>query len=194
MGDLVIKKHPDLTDLYYAVAHALDQWGHVEDELSMTYRIALGCHNKQNFAAATNSYWAVNSFRNKLEIVSSAVESTQVRPCVITAWQWLETKLNSKNGKRNELAHFTAKLPDSAHKKAGIVPFMSTSRVIAETYKVGHQIRIAGKPPLFERKRRKRLDDNDVWIRSRSFSMLRWQIVRFNIVFRHERDLLSVGK
>jgi hypothetical protein len=101
---------PYFIELYTAVGRALSAWSWVEESLSYIYTTAI--FEQRTPAPAIGyahaSFWQIESFRGKLNVVDAAVKMRcRHLPETLKLWSVLYKRAREKNNKRNELAHGT---------------------------------------------------------------------------------------
>jgi hypothetical protein len=87
---------------YAALGRAITQWAAVEYGLKETYHASLG---DVSFWMCSAVFYAVDSFRAKLQMVDAAVK--MATPQRLQDWQKLHARIEAKATIRNKLAHFT---------------------------------------------------------------------------------------
>jgi hypothetical protein len=101
---------PYFTEIYTAVGRALSAWSWVEESFCVTYTTVL---YEQRMPVppvgyAQAAFWAVESFRAKLNVVDSAVRMRcRNLPDTLALWTVLHKRAGEKTGKRHALAHGT---------------------------------------------------------------------------------------
>jgi hypothetical protein len=91
----------ELDRLYRSIGFALAQWQFIEAALAKLYVFLL--HNDNG--AAHSSFFAIENFYSKLEVVNAAAQSA-LRSPLLGEWDKLYKKLDSHRQVRNNLAHF----------------------------------------------------------------------------------------
>jgi hypothetical protein len=89
--------------LYFfsALGEALEEWARVEAHLCCVFMVCLRAPHQRSAAA----FYAVDSFRSKLQMVDAVVGLAVPDPAKIAEWKDLHRKIDRKSIARNELAH-----------------------------------------------------------------------------------------
>jgi hypothetical protein len=100
-------------ELYTAIGRALSAWSWVEEGLCQIYTTVI--FERSTLTAplpaighAQASFWAIESFRAKLNVVDAALKMRcRHLPETLKLWSILYKRAREKNNKRNDLAHGT---------------------------------------------------------------------------------------
>jgi hypothetical protein len=108
---------PDLTvehiekEIYSAVGRAISAWSWVEEELCWIFiRVVLPSPDLEMTHShhIGTGFWAVESFRGKLNMLDSSLRQRMAsHPKITKDWATLYKRAREKNGLRNDLAHGT---------------------------------------------------------------------------------------
>jgi hypothetical protein len=97
-----------MTELYTAVGRALSAWSHVEECLCAIYTRTIITDPNAPVGYAMASFWAVESFRGKLNVIDAAIKlRCHGKTELLAMWEIIYKRCRQKNANRNELAHGT---------------------------------------------------------------------------------------
>jgi hypothetical protein len=179
------KPNPDESEVYAAVGRALSAWSHVEESLCMIFLTAtLLKLTGPSPIYLQASFWAIESFWAKVNMVDAAIKSRYAdHPECLALWSVLYKRARSKNNLRNELAHGTVMPFETPVVETYFVPsfyknltadiMRFVKNMIAQQSKPGDSIIIDTRPAY--RLTRKQVDD-----RTQAFKMFKSRLDRFN--------------
>jgi hypothetical protein len=94
----------ELSELYKSIGFALAQWQFVEASLGRLLTVLLRNQN----GAANSAFFAVDSFRSKMEMVNAAANvGLMMNEPMLNEWNTLFKRLDAHRSTRNNLAHFS---------------------------------------------------------------------------------------
>ena len=173
--------------LHYAIAEAIHQWSEVENSLAFVFAIGLDANLAHNIGTSFAAFWRLQSFRSKLEVVNSVINTTDISDSLRDEWNSLHNRLSRKNKARNELAHF--KIEHWSNNEPVLVPYSTESKSIADAVAFQNN---TGKDHR-EMNGRKALYAHDVWQRSESFISLHKDLSAFCPKLNVERHVKRQG-
>ena len=97
------------------LGHALNEWAEVEN--SIRYAVLTIASTEEQRRALSVGYFAIEAFRSKLAFANSTLARNFAGTALADEWEELHKRANAASGKRNKLAHRTAKEYEEA--KAG---------------------------------------------------------------------------
>ena len=97
-----------MTEIYTAVGRALSAWSHVEECLCAIYTRSIMTDQNAPIGYASASFWAIESFRGKLNVIDAAIKlRCHNKTELVAMWGVIYKRAREKNNNRNELAHGT---------------------------------------------------------------------------------------
>jgi len=88
---------------YYELALAITAWAHVEQAL---FWVVGACFTKHNQVQAAHGFFAIESFRAKLQFADRIFKSKRQTKKHLTRWGELHLQLERQSRLRNKLAHY----------------------------------------------------------------------------------------
>ena len=118
-------------DIYTAVGRALSAWSLVEEHLCLIFTRVTISDPMAPTGATMAAFWAIESFRGKLNAVDAALRlNFSKTPSIIGEWERLYKRAREKNNLRNDLAHGIAMIFSGAVDEVYFLPSFFKTRLI----------------------------------------------------------------